>query len=235
MSSPAYRFLAQGPQLARAPTSACSTSAAGPVPRRSAGAGAGAVARLDLRHRARDRRARRTLFCSQCWQASPRCAAPASLVRVTPAWDEPLVLWLALVGEPSTGKSAALAPMRRLLERRRAGAAARATRSGAPRHAERVQGRAAKAPPFVPSQVVADGRRSTPLLADIVGRQSARRAGEVAAAWSAARRRSDCDRATWLAAVGRARAVTVARPRQPRSHRPAIFRSASWRPAGRSR
>jgi hypothetical protein len=37
-------------------------------------------------------------------------------VRVTPAWSEPLVLWLAAVGEPSTGKSAALAPMRRLLE-----------------------------------------------------------------------------------------------------------------------
>ena len=37
-------------------------------------------------------------------------------VRVTPAWDEPLVLWQAVVGEPSTGKSAALAPMRRLLE-----------------------------------------------------------------------------------------------------------------------
>src|ERR1700754_5172654 len=36
-------------------------------------------------------------------------------VRVTPAWDEPLVLWQAVVGEPSTGKSAALAPMRRLL------------------------------------------------------------------------------------------------------------------------
>ncbi len=36
-------------------------------------------------------------------------------VRVTPAWDEPLVLWQAVVGEPSTGKAAALAPMRRLL------------------------------------------------------------------------------------------------------------------------
>jgi hypothetical protein len=34
-------------------------------------------------------------------------------VRVTPAWDEPLVLWQAVVGESSTGKSPALAPMRR--------------------------------------------------------------------------------------------------------------------------
>src|SRR6266567_1301523 len=36
-------------------------------------------------------------------------------VRITPAWCEPLVLWQAMVGEPSTGKSSALAPMRRLL------------------------------------------------------------------------------------------------------------------------
>ena len=36
-------------------------------------------------------------------------------VRVTPAWTEPLVMWQAMVGQPSTGKSAALAPMRRLL------------------------------------------------------------------------------------------------------------------------
>ena len=54
-------------------------------------------------------------------------------VRVTPAWDEPLVLWQAVVGEPSTGKSAALAPMRRLLEvveqeRRRGDDERRATR-----------------------------------------------------------------------------------------------------------
>ena len=73
-------------------------------------------------------------------------------VRVTPAWTEPLVMWQAIVGEPSTGKSAALAPMRRLLatieqerclhdEERRAV------------HAEQVkEGRADW--PFVPSRVV---------------------------------------------------------------------------------
>ena len=76
---------------------------------------------------------RRTTSCSQCWQASRPCAARACGVRVTPAWDEPLVLWQAVVGEPSTGKSAALAPMRRLLDRRRAGAARR--RRGAARGA----------------------------------------------------------------------------------------------------
>jgi hypothetical protein len=37
------------------------------------------------------------------------------LVGVTAAWREPMILWQALVGEPSAGKSAGLAPMRRLL------------------------------------------------------------------------------------------------------------------------
>jgi hypothetical protein len=37
------------------------------------------------------------------------------LVRITPAWSEPLVLWQALVGRPSSGKSPALASMRSLL------------------------------------------------------------------------------------------------------------------------
>ncbi|MEI6202215.1 MAG: DUF3987 domain-containing protein, partial [Enhydrobacter sp.] len=39
------------------------------------------------------------------------CGAGVS-VRVTPAWHEPLVLWLALVGSPSSGKSPALASVR---------------------------------------------------------------------------------------------------------------------------
>ena len=42
------------------------------------------------------------------------CGAGVS-VCVSPAWSEPLVLWQMLVGGPSTGKSAALAPVRRLL------------------------------------------------------------------------------------------------------------------------
>lgn len=73
-------------------------------------------------------------------------------VRVTPAWTEPLVLWQAMVGEPSTGKSAALAPMRRLLamieqERCLHDEERRAT------HAEQVKkGRGDW--PFVPSRVV---------------------------------------------------------------------------------
>ncbi|MGZ5912972.1 MAG: DUF3987 domain-containing protein [Reyranella sp.] len=42
------------------------------------------------------------------------CGAGAA-VRITPVWSEPLVLWQAVVGEPSSGKSSALASMRSLL------------------------------------------------------------------------------------------------------------------------
>jgi hypothetical protein len=37
-------------------------------------------------------------------------------VQVTPSWSEPLVLWQALLGGPSSGKSPALAAVRRLLD-----------------------------------------------------------------------------------------------------------------------
>ena len=37
------------------------------------------------------------------------------VTRLCPGWDEPLILWLALVGGPSTGKSVALATLRRAL------------------------------------------------------------------------------------------------------------------------
>lgn len=37
------------------------------------------------------------------------------VVRLGVRWDEPLVLWQALVGPPSSGKSPAMAPMRELL------------------------------------------------------------------------------------------------------------------------
>src|SRR3982075_2184994 len=37
------------------------------------------------------------------------------VVRITPVWSESMVLWQAVVGEPSSGKSSALASMRRLL------------------------------------------------------------------------------------------------------------------------
>lgn len=42
------------------------------------------------------------------------CGAGA-VVRLAPAWSEPLVLWQALVGRASSGKSPALAPVRALL------------------------------------------------------------------------------------------------------------------------
>jgi Protein of unknown function (DUF3987) len=77
------------------------------------------------------------------------------VVRITPAWCEPLVLWQAMVGEPSTGKSSALAPMRRVLgsveEERRALDDERRER-----HAEQAKAVGA-CEAFVPSQtVVAD-------------------------------------------------------------------------------
>ena len=74
------------------------------------------------------------------------------VVRITPAWCEPLVLWQAMVGEPSTGKSSALAPMRRLLgsieEERRALDDERRER-----HAEQAKA-AGACEAFVPSQIV---------------------------------------------------------------------------------
>jgi hypothetical protein len=43
------------------------------------------------------------------------CGASAR-VQVAPGWTEPLVLWQALIGAPSSGKSPAIAPLRALLE-----------------------------------------------------------------------------------------------------------------------
>src|SRR5689334_6536496 len=40
---------------------------------------------------------------------------PRALVEVTPQWHEPLVLWLAIVGGASTGKTPALTAARRLV------------------------------------------------------------------------------------------------------------------------
>jgi hypothetical protein len=75
-----------------------------------------------------------------------------TMVRITPGWCEPLVLWQAMVGEPSTGKSSALAPMRRLLgiiekERRALDDERRE------RHAEQAKA-AGAGEAFVPSQIV---------------------------------------------------------------------------------
>lgn len=150
-------------------------------------------------------------------------------VRVTPAWDEPLVLWQAVVGEPSTGKSAALAPMRRLLDlveqERRAGdeerRAARASQGGAAQGGAGQGGKDCDAAPFVPSQVVASDADPV-ALADIVSGNPRGvllwRDGPAAwpAGWSGAADddEDDSNRTTWLAAW-EAGAVTVTRPRQP--------------------
>ena len=137
-------------------------------------------------------------------------------VRITPAWCEPLVLWQAAVGEPSTGKSAALAPMRRLLgsieeercalddERRE-------------RHAEQAKA-AGACEAFVPSQiVVVDATLET--IAEVI---SGNPRGVISwrdapLAWLACPERSRRDddrngRARWLQAWD-AGAVTIERQR----------------------
>lgn len=140
-------------------------------------------------------------------------------VRVTPVWEEPLVLWQAVVGEPSTGKSAALAPMRRLLdlveqERLAGDEERRAARAG-------QGGKDGDAAPFVPSQVVASDADPVALAEVVSGNPRGVllwRDGPAAwpAGWNGAADDDEADshRTTWLAAW-EAGAVTVARPRQP--------------------
>lgn len=71
-------------------------------------------------------------------------------VRVTPTWSEPLVLWHAAVGEPSTGKSTALAPMRKLLG---VIEAERRLHDEERRQLQEVQGKSEEREPFVASQI----------------------------------------------------------------------------------
>ena len=111
-----------GEQLAR-PRPQRSRSAPGSRASCAAGLGAATLARLDRRQRTGDRRAGGLRPAVGAGSVAAVCGAGVR-VRVTPAWDEPLVLWQAAVGEASTGKSAALAPMRGCLRSRRAGAPA---------------------------------------------------------------------------------------------------------------
>lgn len=141
-------------------------------------------------------------------------------VRVTPAWDEPLVLWLATVGDPSTGKSAALAPMRRLLDvieqERQLGDEERRVAHDEKGKASREGSRPAA--PFVPSQVVAaDADADAAALADSIAgnpRGLLLWRDESAALVGGGEDEGDGHRAAWRAAWD-ARAITVARPRQP--------------------
>ena len=138
-------------------------------------------------------------------------------VRVTPAWDEPLVLWQTVVGEPSTGKSAALAPMRRLLDvieqERRAGDEERRVA-----HAEHCK-RSGENAPFMPSQIVATAADPATLLPTLVDIVAGNPRGVLlwrdgATAWIGDEDEEDGHRASWLAGWT-ADAVTVTRPRQP--------------------
>lgn len=106
------------------------------------------------------------VFQSVLAGAAALCGAGVR-VRVTPTWNEPLVLWQAVVGEASTGKSAALAPMRHLLavieQERQAGDEARRAE-----HVERCK-RSGENTAFMPSQIMVIGTEGLPRLVDIVG------------------------------------------------------------------
>ncbi|MBY0319046.1 MAG: DUF3987 domain-containing protein [Reyranella sp.] len=130
------------------------------------------------------------------------------------------MLWLAAVGDPSTGKSAALAPIGRLLDvieqERRLGDEER-------RVAHDEKGKASgegsrPAAPFVPSQVVAaDADADAVALADIVAgnpRGLLLWRDESAALIGGGEDEGDGHRAAWRAAWN-AHAISVARPRQP--------------------
>jgi hypothetical protein len=134
-------------------------------------------------------------------------------VRVTPAWTEPLVMWQAMVGEPSTGKSAALAPMRRLLatieqerclqdEERRAA------------HAEQiVKGREDR--PFVPSRVVMTDTALEAVAETVTGNpRGVLLWRELPKVWFGADGADDGEWAAWLEAWT-AGAVTLERCRRP--------------------
>ena len=134
-------------------------------------------------------------------------------VRVTPAWTEPLVLWQAMVGEPSTGKSAALAPMRRLLatieqERCRHDDERRAA------HAEQV-GKGGEDRPFVPSRVVMTDTGLEAVTETVTGNpRGVLLWRDLPTAWFGDDGADDGARAAWLEAWT-AGAVTVARGRRP--------------------
>ena len=72
------------------------------------------LARLGERHGLVGRRAHGLRRAGNAGGSAGLCGA-GLVVRITPVWSEPLVLWQAVVGEASSGKSSALAPMRRLL------------------------------------------------------------------------------------------------------------------------
>ena len=192
----------------------------GAVPAVPAGAAAATVARLDGRYRARRRARRRTMSCSQCWQASPPCAGRAcgcaSRRPGTSRWCCGRRWWAS----PRPASRRRWRPMRRLLEaieqERR-----RTTRSGARRHAEQLASRRGEATPFVPSQVVATD------------------ADPAAAVWptsSRAIRAACCCGATvpaaWIGDDGRRRRPS--RPTGSRPGRPARSRVAPPRQPARS-
>ena len=134
-------------------------------------------------------------------------------VRVTSAWTEPLVMWQAMVGEPSTGKSAALASMRHLLatieQERRLHDEERRTA-----HAEQVK-KGLDDRPFVPSRVVMTETALEALAEAVTGNpRGVLLWRDLPTAWFGDDGADDGARAALLEAWT-AGAVTVARDRRP--------------------
>ena len=134
-------------------------------------------------------------------------------VRVTPAWTEPLVIWQAMVGEPSTGKSAALASMRHLLatieQERRLHDEERLAA-----HAARVEkGREDR--PFVPSRVVTTDTALEAVAETVTGSpRGVLLWRDLPNVWFGDDGADDSECAAWLEAWT-AGAVTVERGRRP--------------------
>jgi hypothetical protein len=127
-------------------------------------------------------------------------------VAVTPAWSEPLVLWQAAVGGPSSGKSAALVPVRRMLavleaERRLGDEARREARNGS----------AAASEPFVPSCIVMTQAELGAVVETVAGNpRGVLLWRDSPALWFAGADDGDDHRGSWLDAWT-AGAVSVAR------------------------
>jgi uncharacterized protein DUF3987 len=91
-------------------------------------------------------------------------------VRITPSWSEPLVLWQALVGAPSSGKSSALASVQALLIRLENEFAEKETAASSPMMiADSALDAVAKAVAANPRGVVLWRDEPTAWLADLAG------------------------------------------------------------------
>jgi Protein of unknown function (DUF3987) len=130
------------------------------------------------------------------------------VVHITPAWSEPLVLWQAAIGGPSSGKSRAPAPLRKLLASLEAERRAHDD-DRRERHAELSRG-AAGTEPFVPSQIATAETAPETVAAVVRGNPRGVILWRDDPVWLSELSDDGGDRRHWLQAWG-ARAVTIKR------------------------